>query len=353
MPFHHHSFQPILKSNLNSSEHTFYNLSNEITYFPINPLLSPLCLYQPLFYTFLVHYSYGCNIPAHDDELWGPSPERYSRKKGENSSLLRDSFSCHILLCSPTATNTISLNNLVFVGKNVPGSAPFIFAYQLDVCDEKNNSLCVLEEKKLGRVSVYLYFLWTLKWAELSDWKFSANYQHMGLDLWPLSLHQGNKTWYLSGALFAINHRLSGRWTGPMLSQTHRGTFQRARSWIHLHSRCILSTDLTGSLPRLPCYNVLLIKTIRKRQIFAIPCCPSYLHKAAWQLALPRWSAHFSAAGCRCSSQLHRRWWAWAASCWCCRGRCLTSAADDYCSGISSWHFGCGMSLSTGKSAPS
>lgn len=79
-------------------------------------------------------------------------------KKGENSSLLRDSFSCHILLCSPTATDTISLNNLVFVGKNVPGSALFIFAYQLDVCDEKNNSLCVLEENKLGRVSVYLYF---------------------------------------------------------------------------------------------------------------------------------------------------------------------------------------------------
>lgn len=194
MPFHHHSFQPVLKSNLNSSEHTFYNLSNEITYFPINPLLSPLCLYQPLFYTFLVHYSYGCNIRTHDDELWGPSPKRYSRKKGENSSLLRDSFSCHILLCSPTATNTISLNNLVFVGKNVPGSALFIFAYQLDVCDEKNNSLCVLEEKKLGRVSVYRYFLWTLKWTELSNWKFSANYQHTGLDLWPLWLHKGNKT---------------------------------------------------------------------------------------------------------------------------------------------------------------
>lgn len=76
MPFHHHSFQPVLKSNLNSSERTFYNLSKEITYFPINPLLSPLCLYQSLFYTFLVHYSYGCNICAHDDELWGPSPEQ-------------------------------------------------------------------------------------------------------------------------------------------------------------------------------------------------------------------------------------------------------------------------------------
>lgn len=155
MPFHHHSFQPVLKSNLNSSEHMFYNLSNEITYFPINSLLSPLCLYQSLFYTFFVHYSYGCNIRAHDDELWGPSPKRYRRKKGENSSLLRDSFSCHILLCYPTATNTISLNNLVFVGKNVPGSALFIFAYQLDVCDEKNNSLCVLEENKLGSVSVF------------------------------------------------------------------------------------------------------------------------------------------------------------------------------------------------------
>lgn len=139
--------------------------STRFTTYPTRSHIFQLTLFCPgsvfirlSFTPFLVHYSYGCNIRAHDDELWSPLPERYSRKKGENSSLLRDSFSCHILLCPPTATNTISLNNLVFMGKNVPGSALFIFAYQPDVCDEKNNSLCVLEEKKLGRLSVYLNF---------------------------------------------------------------------------------------------------------------------------------------------------------------------------------------------------
>lgn len=39
---------------------------------------------------------------------------------GASSSLLRDPFNCHILLCSPTAPNTISLNNLVFCGERCP-----------------------------------------------------------------------------------------------------------------------------------------------------------------------------------------------------------------------------------------
>lgn len=50
---------------------------------------------------------------------------------GMGSELI-SAFNCHILLCSPTATNTISLNNLVFVGRDVLGSC---------LCDEKNDSL--------------------------------------------------------------------------------------------------------------------------------------------------------------------------------------------------------------------
>lgn len=48
---------------------------------------------------------------------------------GVNSSLLRDSFNCHILLCSSTATNTISLNYLVFVGGDVLRSCLLILRF--------------------------------------------------------------------------------------------------------------------------------------------------------------------------------------------------------------------------------
>lgn len=65
------------------------------------------------------HYSYSCTISVHHDELWAPQPEWCIGVRGVNSSLLRDPFNCHILLCFPTATNTISLNNLVFVRRDV------------------------------------------------------------------------------------------------------------------------------------------------------------------------------------------------------------------------------------------
>lgn len=69
-----------------------------------------------------------------------------AEKKGVNSSRLRDSFNCHILLCPQQPANTISLNNLVlcvcFPGGNVLRSTLFIFAYLLVACDEKNNRLC-------------------------------------------------------------------------------------------------------------------------------------------------------------------------------------------------------------------
>lgn len=44
----------------------------------------------------------------------------------------------------------------------------------------------------------------------------------------------------------------------------HCGTLHRAHIQIHRHSWFIISTDLTGSLPGLPCYNILFTKTIRK-----------------------------------------------------------------------------------------
>lgn len=108
-----------------------------------------------------------------------------------NSSLLRDPFNCHILLCSPTATNTINLNNLVFVGRDVLRSCLLIFAYQLGEGDEKNDSPYVSyfieeEAKQSIRTVADLYEKWAHKWTELFCWILSANRNfllHRSVDL--------------------------------------------------------------------------------------------------------------------------------------------------------------------------
>lgn len=105
----------------------------------------------------------------------GPlSPSDVSGYGGVNSSPLRDPFNCHILLCFPTATNTISLNNLVFEGRNVLRSCFLIFAYQLGEFDEKNDSLYVLyfikeEAKHSIKTVVDFYQKWACKWTELFE----------------------------------------------------------------------------------------------------------------------------------------------------------------------------------------
>lgn len=146
--------------------------------------------------TFLhVHYSYSRTISVHHDELWAPQPKWCIGVRGGSSSLLRDSFNCHSLLCSPTATNTISLNNLVFVGRDVLRSCLLIFAYRLGECDEKNDSLYVLYfiEEEAGqsiRTVVDSNEKRACKWTELFRWILSPNLQNFllprSLDLWPL-----------------------------------------------------------------------------------------------------------------------------------------------------------------------
>lgn len=71
------------------------------------------------------YYSYSLTISVHQDELWAPQLTWCIGVQRVRSSLLRDSFNCHILLCSPTATNTISLNNLAFLGRDILRSCLF------------------------------------------------------------------------------------------------------------------------------------------------------------------------------------------------------------------------------------
>lgn len=151
----------------------------------LSPPLSLLC----------VHYSYGHTSSVHHDELWAAQPQWCIGVRGVNSSLLRDPFNCHILLRSPTATNTISLNNLVLVGRDVLRSCLLIFAYQQAECDEKSDSHYVLyfieeeEAKQSIRPPVDSYETWAYKWTQLSCCISSANHNfllHRCLNLWTL-----------------------------------------------------------------------------------------------------------------------------------------------------------------------
>lgn len=175
----------------------------------------------------------------HRDELWAPCPEWCIGVQGVNSSLLRDPFNCHILLCSPTATNTISLNNLVFVGRDVLRSCLFIFAYQLGECDEKNDSLYVLyfmeeEVERRIRAVVDFYEKLAYKWTQIFCWILSAYWTSCYTEVLTCDLFTArgkHNIWYLSGAFSSVHHGLPGRWIDLQQAWMHCGTLHGAHIW--------------------------------------------------------------------------------------------------------------------------
>lgn len=160
---------------------------------------------------------------------------------------------------------------------------------------------------------------------------------------------KNHNIWYLSGAFPAVNQALAGRWIDLSLAWTHSRTLHGAHTWESSTFMIHYLNWVDRKSARTP---VLIIycwwRKSENRPVFVIPYHSSHLHGAVLQLALPGRSAHFSVAGCRCSSRLCQRWLARAERCWCCQGRWLPSAAGDSCSGTSTWHFGPGTAPSTG-----